>query len=256
MRPCRWFGVTLAIALVACDGRQATEPSAAKLVADLTASSDPVALAFNANALPYGTSMVRWSERWWQWEVSVPTAQNPGLDPTGADCAVAQTGGPVWYVAATFAPGALTRSCTIPSHTALLISLSGVLNDYPCPDPTFQPAPGQSLQDFLTQGARAVVDGVNGLTLSVDGRSVPNLFAYRYTTPLFSFTGDPSLQTSLDPCITGSAQPGVSDGYFIILKPLTAGTHTVVFTASDVQGVHTSVTYTLTVQPGEDGVAD
>ena len=99
-----------------------------------------------------------------------------------------------------------------------------------------------------------MVDGVNGLTLTVDGQTVPNLFAYRSTTPLFSFTGNPSLQTSIDPCITGSSQPAVSDGYFIIVKPLESGNHTVVFTASDVQGVHTSITYNLTIQ-GEAGDA-
>jgi len=211
-------------------------------------------LAFAANAHPFGHSLTDWSEAWWRWEVSIPTDRNPGLDLTGANCAEGQ-GGEVWFVGALFASGEVTRTCTIPAHRALLVNLSGVLNDYPCPDPGFQPAPGQSLEEFLAEGARAVEDGVNGLGLSVDGVSIPALFERRYPTGLFDFTGDPSLRTSIDACITGSSQVAVADGFFVLLKPLHPGAHTVVFTAESVNGVHTSVTYDLTVN-GSGGGAD
>ena len=39
-----------------------------------------------------------------------------------------------------------------------------------------------------------------------------------------NFTADKSLVGGGDPCITGTSQPGVSDGYWIMLTPLSPGT--------------------------------
>src|SRR5213076_3066927 len=99
-------------------------------------------------------------------------------------------------------------------------------NDYPCPDPSFQPAPGQSLEDFLREGAMFFLDATTELSVSVDGQAVGDLFDNRGTSRLFNFTYDPSW-FALDSCGTGTPQPGVSDGYFVMLKPLPTGTHTV-----------------------------
>lgn len=252
----RWmFAGTLAVlAVAACDGPTPTSPAAAgaapsAVARDAAASlaRNPAALAFAPGANPYGDTLVTWSERWWQWALAFPASASPALDQTGRYCAEGQSG-PVWFMETEFGSGPVTRTCTVPAHTALLVNLSGILNDYPCPFPGFGPAPGQSLQDFLTQGAEAVVNGVSSLTLTVDGDSVPGLFAYRVTTPLFEFTGDASLATVLDPCIQGTPQPAVSDGFFLMLKPLPAGAHTVTYTASDVMGNFSSVTLQLSVR--------
>ena len=196
--------------------------------------------------------MTEWSEAWWRWEFSIPTARNPSLDSTGVHCGAGQEGR-VWYLGSSFGGAVtLTRACTLPRRRAILVNLSGTLNDYPCPDTTFHPAPGQSLQAFLAQGAKQVVDGVNALTLTVDGRGVPDLFAYRYPTPLFYFTGDPRRTTSSDGCITGRRQPAVADGYFVMLRPLRAGRHTLRFTSHDAMGNSNSLTYDLTVRRDDD----
>jgi hypothetical protein len=192
-------------------------------------------------------SYAQWTAKWWQWALSVPAASNPIFDNTGASCGVQQSG-PVWYLAGT-AGGAVTRSCTIPAGKTILFPIVNTENDYPCPDPNFKPAPGQSLQDFLTQGARAVIDGTNELVVQVDGVSLHNLFSYRATSALFTFTGDPSLM-GYDPCITGTPQPAVSDGYWIMLTPRTPGTHTIRFIGNELfNGGYfvTEVTYHLTV---------
>jgi hypothetical protein len=220
-----------------------------------TAPADPAAAqlslhggnpAFSPGTDPLGISMVVWSERWWRWELSVPSDVNPALDPTGDNCAQGQ--GPlVFKLASTFAPGTVNRHCTIAYSRPILVALSTALNDYPCPDPTFQPAPGQSLFDFLAPGAAAVENGVNSLTLTVDGQAVPGLFSYRVATPLFLFQGDPTLTATIDGCITGHPQPAVSDGYFVMLKPLGRGTHTVNFGAAAASGFSSTVNYTLTI---------
>ena len=112
----------------------------------------------------------------------------------------------------------------MPAGKALFFPVFGLENDFPCPDTSFAPAPGQSLENFLTQGARAVVDLISFVGVDVDGVSLGDLSGQRVTSPLFYFTGDPSL-TVLDPCLTGTPQAVVSDGYWLMLAPLSVGEH-------------------------------
>jgi hypothetical protein len=223
------------------------------MLASASARSDgdnPNPVLFERDAHPFGHSLETWSERLWDWVYQIPSATNPLLDLTGADCAVNQRG-PVWYLPAAIDPGGVasfTRSCTIPHERALLLNLSGVVNDFPCPDPTFKPAPGQSLYDFLASGAKPIVDSVNLLDVALDGVALVDMLGYRVTSDdLFNVDGDLSLQTSLDGCITGTPQPAVSDGYFIMFKPLARGSHTIVEHAADAQGKDITLTYNLTI---------
>jgi hypothetical protein len=196
--------------------------------------------------------MERWSERIWQWIYSVPAAQNPMLDTTGVDCAVAQPDGHVWYLPPVVDPGgtaSFTRSCTIPPGRALLMLNSGVLNDFPCPDPNFKPADGQTLYEFLLAGAQGGPNSLTAQSLLVDGVKLAHIFDYRETSDdLFSIEGDTSLRTVLDGCITGSDQPAVSDAFVIMLRELPAGSHILVYNAADSHGTNVTVTYNLTVQ--------
>jgi hypothetical protein len=242
-------GTILAAVLVAACNTPVPTEDAPALAAE-RAGSGGDELAFGPRAHPFGRSMPQWTATWWRWEMSIPAAVNPGLDATGEHCGEGQRGN-VWFLATVFAPGSVTRTCTMPPHRAVLVTLSSLLNDYPCPDPNFHPAPGQSLEGFLAQGAAAVENGVNQLNLSVDGQPVPDLFAHRTSTGLFHFTGDPSLATALDPCVTGQRQVAVADGYLVMLKPLSRGHHTVRLGASDVNGFQSDVTYNLTVRGGD-----
>jgi hypothetical protein len=133
-------------------------------------------------------------------------------------------------------------------------------NDYPCPDPQFQPGPKQSLEQFLTigyganVGARQYIDHVTAVSASLDGVPVQDLLLppetskYRVTSSIFDFNGDPSNQT-WDPCC-GPRAKGVSDGYWIMLKPLPAGPHTLVFSGTETFPTYSftvTVTYNLTI---------
>ena len=190
-----------------------------------------------------GEDHARLDPEFWRYIFSLPASENPELVDS-ADCGVGQTG-PVFFI-----PGeqhdVYTRSCTVPARTPVLWPIWSLFNDYPCPDPTFQPAPGQSLEDFLAQGAQAFDDAVKNLAATIDGRSV-NLGKVRYTTGLVGFTGDPSLTATFDSCVTGSRQVGVADGWFVLLR-LSAGDHTLVVTATAPSGHATSQTFLLHVQ--------
>jgi len=208
--------------------------------------------AYEPHSSPFGTSLERWSERLWQWAYSVLTAQNPLLDTTGVDCGVQQPDGPVWYLPPVVDPGgtaSFTRNCTVPHGRALLMLTSGVLNDYPCPDPAFQPADGQTLFEFLLAGAQGGPDSLTAQSLLVDGVKLKHIFDYRETSDdVFDVTGDLTLQTSLDGCITGSPQPAVSDAFVLMLRPLSTGPHTLVYNVQDSHGTNLTLTYNLTIQ--------
>jgi hypothetical protein len=199
--------------------------------------------------------------KFWEWVLAIPFSQNPILDSNGADCAINQSG-PVWFLAG--AGGSLygqpvIRHCTIPEDVKIFFPVVNTENDYPCPDPNFQPAPHQSLQDFLINGnsiagslyfsgPRQFFDSVDTVKASVDGTELQNVRDYRATSSLFQFTGDLSLSgPQFDPCITGSKQQAISDGYWLMLSPLSPGQHTVHFFAAIGGVTLQDVTYYLTV---------
>ena len=203
------------------------------------------------HARAYGLSYAEWGAQWWRWAYSFPLAQFPPLQSGELDCGAGQSG-PVWFLAGTAGQGPVTRSCTIPSGKALFFPIITYLNDYPCPDPNFQPPPGQTLEEFLTEGAEAVINLVTQLEVIVDGQPLNDLFSYRATSRLFTFTADPSL-VAFDPCVTGTPQSGVTDGYWILMNPLPPGPHTIFIRGKiDFGGGNTfevQVTYNLTVVP-------
>ena len=81
----------------------------------------------------------------------------------------------------------------------------------------------------------------------LDGQSIADLSSFRFHSQLFSFTAAASLQ-AVDPCVTGSPQLAVVDGYWLLLKPLSPGTHTLTF-GGTIGAFSTKVTYELTISP-------
>jgi len=181
--------------------------------------NDPNPALYATDARPFGRSMEDWAEAWWHWTYAIPLSLNPN-DTATADPGQNQRG-PVFFLATPPIDG---RTFDVPRHKAIGVLLSSILNDYPCPDPTFQPAPGQTLFEFLSLGA-AQADNVAQIESSLDGVALTGLTSYHVTShKLMHITGDLSLQV-LDSCITGSPQPAVIEAYFMMIKPLTPGHH-------------------------------
>ena len=142
------------------------------------------------------------------------------------------------------------RTVTIPAGKAIFFGLFNYFNDYPCPDPNFQPAPGQTLEEFLAEGAAALIDQATDLAADVDGVPIENPFGYRAQSRLVTFTADPSW-IAIDPCVTGELQQAVSDGYWIMLAPLRPGQHTIHFASEALFGdflFSLDVTFHVTVE--------
>jgi hypothetical protein len=165
--------------------------------------------------------MNEWAINWMRWVYSIPAATNPAI-VAGADYDQHQLG-PVYFVP--LGPNH-NDAFSVPRHKAMAVMLSQINNDYPCPDPTFKPAPGQTLFDFLSTGLTKINDSITVMEVTFDGKPIVDPLRYRFTSSHLSyFVGDKSLATSFDPCVTGSRQPVVADDLFLLFKPLSRGQH-------------------------------
>jgi len=168
----------------------------------------------------HGVGEADLAAQWSRWFMSIPLGVDPGSsEETGVNCGINQAG-PVWFLGA---PSGATyeRSCTLPAGKAIAMPVIGYINDYPCPDPTFQPAPGQSLDAFLHEFAAEFVDATTYKSATLDGKPAP---IRRIASALYPFTAPASLQ-AYDACVTGSPQQAVTDGYFVLVDPPAPGLH-------------------------------
>ena len=136
------------------------------------------------------------------------------------------------------------ESCTVPFGKSLLVSPIEVL----C---TPIDTPGASTEEEMRQCAKEDQDKVNHVSVTVDGIEVPGLTDYRFQSPLFNLT----LPENNVLGVTAQETQGVSDGYFIMLKPLPRGEHEIrsvgSLTEVTVQGTQnfaSDVTYHITIE--------
>lgn len=115
---------------------------------------------------------------------------------------------------------------TITKDQFVFLSPAFFFNNYPCPaEYEWEPADGQSLEEFLKESAKDIMDDVEKLEVFFDGIKVEDVNEYRLNTDLFYFTGNPELKECYDACIQGVPQPGLIDGYFMMFKKMKFGKH-------------------------------
>ena len=191
---------------------------------------------------PYGKSYSQWSASWWQWLLSLPVDGHPGTDTPDFDVTEGQSG-QVWFLTGPF--GTVERSVTIPAGKALFVALVNVESST-LEEPPFY---GATAADQLAI-ANSFADYITDLSFTVDGVVVQNISDFRVTSPQFSFAAP-------TPWIfgaTGGAGLATGVGYFVMLSPLSLGTHTIHYTGafkfSDAPEDYISVnmTYHVTVK--------
>jgi serine/threonine protein kinase len=191
-------------------------------------AADPGNIISNETSVPalpvvssgYGATYAQWAGVWWQWSMQLPLtnsagAIHPDIDSPAFDVTEGQ-GPEVWFLAAPF--GTVKRSCVIPSDKWLFFPL---LN-----------AESSSLEqgtvffgdkaDEQAAIARYFQDHVTGLFCEIDGVPVPELNSYRFTNPQITFKApSPWVFGEL-----GGVGTSTGDGYYILLRPLGPGQHT------------------------------
>ena len=181
---------------------------------------------------PYGQTYGQWSARWWQFAV-----QQTSLD----FCAPVKPQSRVMFLAGTAGAGPVTTSCTIPTGQSIMFPVFNVewsiveaqLQQQATPGQScFVPAPlsgtsDAALQACATAGADHATFPGAALAADVDGKTLHNLTSYRAVSPPFDLTG-----VENNKLIPPGPTHAVADGFWIILTPLSAGTHTIHFSAT------------------------
>jgi len=203
-----------------------------------------------------GKSYSELASEWSNWLVTEPIATNPIFDPDGRFCDRNQSG-KVWFLASTLG-GVVDRTCEVPAGKAIFLSLGGVFVSFA---PEF-PSAGDPCLQLATSLERVRCD-VNedipvapsiSFEVTLDGEPVKDLFAFRAQSQPGGFNlrvPNPSFLTDLG-LPAGDRSPAVADGYFLFLKPLHPGTHTLNFRMINPDQSERGVNYTLIIGGGDD----
>ncbi len=193
-------------------------------------------------AHPYSKSYAAWSAIWWQKFLTYDCASTPFANPSNV---LFNQSGQVYFLAGLAEVGT-SVSVTIPHGKAVLFPLVNFIN-FPCGE--YQPGPNQTMEEFLTQDVQTTLYETAVLSVTIDGVEVNNPGSYGFTSSLFNFTGNADLANCFTECITGLLQPAVAAGYFMMLKPLSKGEHTVHYIAEiPAYGIAQDGTFNITVQ--------
>ena len=136
------------------------------------------------------------------------------------------------------------RSCEVPADTGLFFPIQNIF--------CAVPDDGNNAAE-ISKLCSGFVDehyDVKSFSVRIDQKSVPNLKNFR-ASAFFSFTGGiPGVFREIGcnllppPCYENWHDTAFSDGYWIMLKPLRPGKHTIHF-----KGGNIDVTYHLKVNP-------
>ncbi len=197
----------------------------------------------NENVL--GMSYGDWSVAWWQYILLFTNDLSPYSDTTGQYCNEGQSGPVFFLVGGPVNP--TTRSCTIPAGKVLFA---------PIINAECSSVEGAGFQGRNGQEARACAasyadtTNIKHLKFTIDGKRVHGLGNFRVQSPFYYFNMMPSTNNFLG--VDGATEGySVSDGYWVMVRPLSPGTHVIHFEGSWTAGGGgvQNVTYNLTVTP-------
>lgn len=209
-------------------------------------------LLYSPDAAVHGKTTAEWSAAWWQWVFSQPavdvdgTNTNPQFDSTGEFTLAGQEGNKVLFLPGAFG-GVFTRSITVPTGHPLFFPVvnawADVLGEDPVPD----------LEELYRRADSWVVGDPTALFATLNGLSLARpdeLAARRVASPPFEYTipYDNIFSYWGYDFHSVTVYPAVSDGYWIMIKPLPPGAYTLHFGVDpDMAGFELDITYNITV---------
>jgi hypothetical protein len=192
----------------------------------------PTGPLFPAGETWFGKTPAEWAVAWWNWSLPIPRATNP---MRGGPCDQNQTGD-VFFLAGNFGR-VETRSCTIPAGKAIYFP---IINDV-CKDAPEAGCQYMSTEAELLECGR--LEPEHSVSLSIDGVAIEDLEGYHTQSAPFEVLGPGDRSLNAMPCIgpigpnhceipEGTRRIGVTDGYWVMLRPLPPGPHTIHFAGS------------------------
>ena len=194
----------------------------------------------------YGTSYQELAGAWYVWAGEFPASSSPVTSDGDVDCSLGQSG-KIWFLAGNFGgffdeANPAVRRCSIPRGKALFFPIANTV--------FWAPEDGDTV-DEVRRGANLQLQGITELSVELDGKAIEDPFAYRAQSPPggFPLPYGPLLRDfGFEDPLPDPRQPAVADGYWILLAPLSRGSHEIVIHAGDGKELNIDVTYHLTVE--------
>jgi len=217
------FAAACGVALAATTGlalpAAAAEPAASPAVLDVGEMVDD-------------HSQSEWAEAYLQWVAAFSRSNSPVSDTSGALCAEKQQGD-VWFLATSDGTvPAVVRDCVIPAGKTLFVPIASTLERSGSATP--------DCEALARVAANTLSQHLGQMMLTIDGQAVDDLFSHRLGT------GD-CFAPGLRQALRSTARTAVADGFYVMLRPLAAGPHTIVVGAR-FDSTTMSTTYRLDVR--------
>jgi hypothetical protein len=186
---------------------------------------------FPVNSSPYGTAFKDWAAKWSAWINTVPKSQNwnfqnsPGVKYVPEDCSYLQNpASPVFFLPYVGAErgSVAAMTCNVPHDKAVIFQIDGATSDYS--DPTVKTKTPAELIRLATQSNvypnsfEVTLDG-HPLAFTNDEGHKVQTDLYNLTLPADNLWGEPA-----------GPDHAISQGWWVMLKPLPPGQHTVHYT--------------------------
>ena len=177
--------------------------------------NDVMSLLFSSKEHPLGHTWQYWTTKWWQWFLSIPKANTADLDNFDGNYYVDQSDPNVCFLAST-TDGRVERTVKIPSRKAILFPVINVTISN-SEDPTF------NNDTEMISFVKGQMDDIVKKQASIDGEDLLISEKFRVQSPPFNFSYPPN---NIFEAREGPTR-GVGDGYWIFIRPMQPGKHTV-----------------------------
>jgi hypothetical protein len=220
------------------------------IVAASAQADDPPPRIAPIHTKPAGQTYGRWAAEWWQWALGIPGAVSPLTDTTGEHCAQRQVD-EVWFLAGSFSPDPVIRTCEVPAGKSLFFPL--INNFYGA----FLNDPPETRAEEFVRAAGSCTEPAQ-ISASIDDFTVPKptrffTGASGSQSPFFNVQLPPGNVLGVDETTVPELvlSPSAEQGYYLFVRPLRPGTHTIRWVASGcTPGNSQDITYQLTVVRG------
>lgn len=156
---------------------------------------------------------------WWQWAASMPSSESPVRDTVGIHCGVNQAG-PVWFLAGGYGSSKIHRTCDIPSDKYIFFPVINMVyfpqNEY-----------SKRTCDSVKKEAALNNHYLTAFKVLIDDHKFVNPAFYRQASDKCFDLAARAPGVDKYP----RAYPAATDGYWIMLKPLSVGKHHIAFRA-------------------------
>jgi len=174
-----------------------------------------MSLLYHSKERPFGRTWQYWTTRWWQWFLSIPHVDSVAIDTSRDNSFVNRSDPNVWFLASTTG-GKVQRNLRISSGKSLLFPIINVTISN-AEDPTLK------TDTDMISFVKCHMDDIVQKQASIDGQDLLISKKFRVKSPPFKFVYPPNN-------IFGAREgptKGVGDGYWLFMRPLQPGEHTI-----------------------------